>query len=196
MRGNLGRSRRAFGGIRSIPAYAGEPLTALPRTMGTAVYPRVCGGTTSTDNQRLVANGLSPRMRGNQPLCRPRQTASGSIPAYAGEPRRTALPWWPPPVYPRVCGGTRPTRSPGKASAGLSPRMRGNPDASKSRCSATRSIPAYAGEPHTSGGRCLRIWVYPRVCGGTVGYRMAVKASSGLSPRMRGNLGGSARGIL
>ena len=45
MRGNptLGIWHRAFAG--SIPAYAGEPAVQGGRFQGSAVYPRVCGGT-------------------------------------------------------------------------------------------------------------------------------------------------------
>ena len=51
----------------------------------------------------------------------------GSIPACAGEPdivRHSSLPS---PVYPRVCGGTGNTTATGETTAGLSPRVRGNP---------------------------------------------------------------------
>ena len=52
---------------------------------------------------------------------------------------------------------------------------------------ASRSIPACAGEP-----RCLTVWtildeVYPRVCGGTGNIALMSDASTGLSPRVRGN---------
>ena len=70
------------------------------------VYPRVCGGTRPADNVANWADGLSPRVRGNQDVELMDWDGWGSIPACAGEPEpgtglaaaRT--------VYPRVCGGT------------------------------------------------------------------------------------------
>ena len=73
------------------------------------------------------------------------------------------------------------------ATTGPSPRVRRNPKAEGERLGRIRSIPACAGEP--SGPCSLRTcpWVYPRVCGGTVGRGGRGVSASGLSPRMRGN---------
>ena len=69
------------------------------------VYPRVCGGATSTSGAEDTIHGLSPRVRGSQGCQSHGWRAIGSIPACAGEPSRTnrsiAVIW----VYPRVCGG-------------------------------------------------------------------------------------------
>ena len=75
----------------------------------------------------------------------------------------------------------------GRAARGLSPRVRGNPAQVAFTATAHGSIPACAGEPipHTV---ILPIrQVYPRVCGGTVIEIQMAGASSGLSPRVRGN---------
>ena len=49
------------------------------------------------------------------------------------------------------------------------------------------SIPASAGEPAGSDPDQWRIWVYPRVCGGTPRALRLAWYSRGLSPRLRGN---------
>ena len=72
--------------VRSIPACAGEPLTALQRLGQTKVYPRVCGGTALFPSQLVHDQGLSPRVRGNRSLANCCSACSGSIPACAGEP--------------------------------------------------------------------------------------------------------------
>ena len=72
--------------IRSIPACAGEPLCAGRPSQPTRVYPRVCGGTASNSLIRVVAKGLSPRVRGNRPAWSRQSDGSRSIPACAGEP--------------------------------------------------------------------------------------------------------------
>ena len=45
MRGNRQRAGQAVVGVRSIPAYAGEPVHGDDQPGADEVYPRVCGGT-------------------------------------------------------------------------------------------------------------------------------------------------------
>ena len=86
VRGNLIDAARGQGPARSIPACAGEPILAPPSSNIAKVYPRVCGGTAKGIRERELWLGLSPRVRGNQPLGRDATHAEGSIPACAGEP--------------------------------------------------------------------------------------------------------------
>ena len=106
MRGNPPSLSPAFPTIRSIPAYAGEPMRCRPAALAGAVYPRVCGGTDARRGMGRDAEGLSPRMRGNLNRVLPQSAGNGSIPAYAGEPAMRSLPTSNLRVYPRVCGGT------------------------------------------------------------------------------------------
>ncbi len=71
--------------------------------------------------------------------------------------------------------------------AGLSPRVRGNPETLTLAEWPERSIPAGAGEPATSLGFDYASMVYPRGCGGTPMHTTHLKANQGLSPRVRGN---------
>ena len=171
----------------SIPACAGEPRSAAPRSCTSRVYPRVCGGTVARSCGTPGAAGLSPRVRGNRAVVSPRAARSGSIPACAGEP----VPGSPcpskPGVYPRVCGGTRAGKAVPVEAGGLSPRVRGNRDTYLGHASRQRSIPACAGEPSTSSSEGAEPEVYPRVCGGTSGTLKAGPPAPGLSPRVRGN---------
>ena len=167
MRGNLLCANVCRLGIGSIPAYAGEPRLPLPHRTGAKVYPRVCGGTTTAPSGVVSAWGLSPRMRGNPDGLGDRKPATGSIPAYAGEPGGRAMPPDDLAVYPRVCGGTRPQADAPKGAVGLSPRMRGNLGKDGCMPGIARSIPAYAGEPAESSRSSNARAVYPRVCGGT-----------------------------
>ncbi len=90
-------------------------------------------------------------------------------------------------VYPRVCGGTVGEGTGVKDDMGLSPRVRGNPQAAVEGRLYRRSIPACAGEPkyRRNPHRCRR--VYPRVCGGTLPLPIPGARRGGLSPRVRGN---------
>ena len=114
----------------SIPAYAGEPLTTGDIASVSKVYPRVCGGTADLPANRPLADGLSPRMRGNRVKRQGWQAMERSIPAYAGEPAGRLAHQRAVTVYPRVCGGTPPSWPPVWNRNGLSPRMRGNRPAS------------------------------------------------------------------
>ena len=152
MRGNPSRAAGSPVMLRSIPAYAGEPLLLFGIVDDGVVYPRVCGGTTTTVRAPTAADGLSPRMRGNRLAARISVCRGRSIPAYAGEPHAgtqyNRAHW----VYPRVCGGTKMVVSATPQPGGLSPRMRGNQICSDADCWCARSIPAYAGEPADGAG--------------------------------------------
>jgi len=152
---------------RTIPAWAGEPLKVFASGMTFRDYPRVGGGTHSILLQSIHLLGLSPRGRGNHRRITKSLEDSGTIPAWAGEPRWTGLQRLLPRDYPRVGGGTNGTR---RSTA----RNRG-------------TIPAWAGEPGIS--RELRRMArdYPRVGGGTPGYSLTSLPPQGLSPRGRGN---------
>ena len=154
VRGNrdVEQHRRAAAG--SIPACAGEPILPMPLLDQPKVYPRVCGGTHTTDAPPGPTEGLSPRLRGNPYYRCPSWTnrrsipaSAGepilpstlrflqrSIPACAGEPSKTPVHMGSPSVYPRVCGGTTMHQAQSLARTGLSPRVRG--DHSQGRHSA------------------------------------------------------------
>ena len=150
----------------------------------------MCGGTPCAGSRFPGHVGLSPRVRGNPEGRTKDRVAGGSIPACAGEPRAVPFPGSAQGVYPRVCGGTRNPFRRGPAWWGLSPRVRGNPPLSGARCQGTRSIPACAGEPHSSSIVAAARKVYPRVCGGTSSNVVNQANTSGLSPRVRGNPAG------
>ena len=175
------------GRLGSIPASAGEPPPSRAGRRADRVYPRECGGTQTKHRPCLDARGLSPRVRGNPPP--PRRTArpAGSIPASAGEPRRSRAWNWSRRVYPRECGGTRLPAALTELPNGLSPRVRGNRHVEVGRLLAPRSIPASAGEPPTRSPISPTERVYPRECGGTVGGERGAVDVGGLSPRVRGN---------
>jgi len=171
----------------SIPACAGEPRGPRRSASARRVYPRVCGGATSIVTVRIKKLGLSPRVRGSPDLREFLHLRGGSIPACAGEPRSTACPGRSWRVYPRVCGGAPARTAKNMSSSGLSPRVRGSPEAQYLVQVLVGSIPACAGEPDF-----LRIFnsfwrVYPRVCGGAGRNAVVDIARTGLSPRVRGS---------
>ena len=137
-----------------------------------------------------AAQGLSPRVRGNQSSRRADNPGKRSIPACAGEPCRPCLRFIRPRVYPRVCGGTGVKIRGSRTLVGLSPRVRGNRPMTAAQFPVAGSIPACAGEPRRACARHTSGKVYPRVCGGTALGRIQGRIGPGLSPRVRGNLPG------
>ena len=147
VRGNPTCLRRSILLAGSIPACAGEPMSRRYEPSSVTVYPRVCGGTVLWRYLRDVGKGLSPRVRGNPGKPSFDTTATGSIPACAGEPLANRVYQLDQRVYPRVCGGTSflPVLRPG--CQGLSPRVRGNRYGQSAEAGHLGSIPACAGEP-------------------------------------------------
>ena len=87
-----------------------------------------------------------------------------------------------------MCGGTYLRGHRPIPQAGLSPRVRGNLTELQGPVAELGSIPACAGEPSLEPVWYRMRWVYPRVCGGTIMLMESGTLSSGLSPRVRGNL--------
>ena len=188
VRGNHRKSATADVGIGPIPACAGQPGHGTVHCPAPRAYPRVCGATC-----RLLAafygfRGLSPRVRGNHEPRADKRSASGPIPACAGQPltrrgtpiTRTA--------YPRVCGATGRKSQTGLSLLGLSPRVRGNLLIELLFCGFDGPIPACAGQPFIAWGGEAQRGAYPRVCGATFQCRRSGWFLLGLSPRVRGNL--------
>ena len=187
VRGNLAEHPKSLRAVGSIPARAGEPLRTCWHRRPARVYPRACGGTRVLDPAPTAVEGLSPRVRGNHVADGQRHDPAGSIPARAGEPLLLARPTAKRRVYPRACGGTASSPNRRTASAGLSPRVRGNPAPAVAVLLGNGSIPARAGEPRKRWRGTFPCRVYPRACGGTAIEKALHEVVAGLSPRVRGN---------
>ena len=188
VRGKPRHSRPPQKPYGSIPACAGEASVLLSPLFIVQVYPRVCGGSQRLPLFRVVAAGLSPRVRGKLPPGNEAVPDVGSIPACAGEARSSGAACWPGSVYPRVCGGSRKSGGGICRNCGLSPRVRGKPGKGGLQYHPPRSIPACAGEAPNGAGRRTSRGVYPRVCGGSAATGRRLAAGGGLSPRVRGKL--------
>ena len=171
----------------SIPACAGEPRTSVGTATSERVYPRVCGGASTTPLLASFARGLSPRVRGSLASGVDDGQMEGSIPACAGEPGEDLGRTVRVRVYPRVCGGAGASCQWCCCLQGLSPRVRGSREFPRALGWVTGSIPACAGEPNIPPRRPCRLGVYPRVCGGASVRGRGTTSTSGLSPRVRGS---------
>ena len=187
LRGN--RADRQPSGMSngSIPAPAGEPSPPLHQMILDWAYPRACGGTFISCPCISLANGLSPRLRGNRTATTCSMRLKRPIPAPAGEPRNQLVIELAQGAYPRACGGTAAWQVICPTPTGLSPRLRGNPALAGMNDCTRGSIPAPAGEPDSGNAHTASHMVYPRACGGTAQWMTERGDNHGLSPRLRGN---------
>ena len=124
-----------------------RPLALPPEQASSGVYPRVYGGTDRASPRKPYRCGLSPRVRGHR-IVGPEFWRSGrSIPACTGAPPLTLTAGLKQPVYPRVYGGTPMRFHSAVVTSGLSPRVRGHPQAAGAGEQTDGSIPACTGEP-------------------------------------------------
>ncbi len=167
-RGSRANAGTLFVSCGSIPASAGEPCWSTRRRAGRRVHPRERGGASRRRRRGILSAGPSPRARGSLPLRTGTRSATGSIPASAGEPttRLRCLPWSR--VHPRERGGAYPCVPEPGQQPGPSPRARGSLSSPASRDSERGSIPASAGEPIDD--RCTgdAQSVHPRERGGAL----------------------------
>ena len=171
-----------------IPACAGEPKAQPESFCPQGAYPRMRGGTAATRLALPSQMGLSPHARGNRFFVHALLHSLGPIPACAGEPflftRKVDLAR----AYPRMRGGTRPSKPLWLWSMGLSPHARGNQCAGAHRKRRSGPIPACAGEPVVCRQSRQPKRAYPRMRGGTVEGAIYGDEMTGLSPHARGNL--------
>ena len=150
----------------SIPARAGETPGGVVEIRSVTVYPRTGGGNGSGLQYQPAMRGLSPHGRGKHTVGRPHPTASGSIPARAGETPLCRFV-----VLPRF---------------GLSPHGRGKPPGAGFHPRLLGSIPARAGETARRRAPGPGPGVYPRTGGGNYIRSISTTPPGGLSPHGRG----------
>ena len=110
-----------------------------------------------------------------------------SIPAHAGEPRRSTGASRSAAVYPRPRGGAKATGGKLPCHRGLSPPTRGSQLARFRATRTLRSIPAHAGEPAPHRTAEATSEVYPRPRGGARQRIYGGVFTHGLSPPTRGS---------
>ena len=165
VRGKLRPLPRVCGGVRIIPARAGQTVGRVERCRGIPDHPRACGANLVPFSLRLWWFGSSPRVRGKPGALLDRGDNSRIIPARAGQtccPRAGQRDC---PDHPRACGANLYARAAAPSSSGSSPRVRGKLRPSKRRWRRGRIIPARAGQ---TGALAFFVNVrtdHPRACG-------------------------------
>ncbi len=171
---------------RFIPARAGNARRILRLLKPCAVHPRACGERVDRQYRSSAQLGSSPRVRGTRYHLHDLLRPARFIPARAGNASSQNA--YPPrySVHPRACGERRPSPALCTAVSGSSPRVRGTLSMRRRRKTASRFIPARAGN---AVGWCRGSSprpVHPRACGER--RRIAPETASpvGSSPRVRG----------
>ena len=136
---------RTVGGVRFIPACAGNADTESKRPDATPVHPRVCGERWHEGGAQSYFAGSSPRVRGTRGL-------------QIGDQRANT-------VHPRVCGERASPAIVQQQHRGSSPRVRGTLAVREEAIVDRRFIPACAGNAQRWRTSTLTSTVHPRVCG-------------------------------
>ena len=163
---HVGHDQLQAADFRFIPACAGNTPKATAARARTTVHPRVCG------EHAIVAhnNRHAPRF----------------IPACAGNTTAVTKIFFTAAVHPRVCGEHLARASCGIFIGGSSPRVRGTPHLGTPSTSATRFIPACAGNTTNYPTMRAAAAVHPRVCGEHDEEFEKISNEDGSSPRVRG----------
>ena len=146
MRGKPGRTVHEAGARRIIPAHAGQTVANQETGEINPDHPRACGANGEFLSDTRVKCGSSPRMRGNLSR-RPRLAYPARIiPAHAGQTRRCVVTQDFSADHPRACGANIQSSGTEKKERGSSPRMRGKHWTGVWGTTASRIIPAHAGQ--------------------------------------------------
>ena len=174
------------GWLRIIPARAGPTYSPLKFAMDGPDHPRSCGANASKAGKPMVIFGSSPLVRGQRHRVGRLRPPARIIPARAG-PTRQAQGRDPQCAdHPRSCGANFFGTTRAIYNDGSSPLVRGQPQATSQRRSATRIIPARAGP--TQEFRVSRPVRpdHPRSCGANANAATPSTCRSGSSPLVRG----------
>ena len=188
MRGKPRSSTRRSPTLRIIPAHAGQTSDYFSSEIISSDHPRACGANFATRVGSQLQNGSSPRMRGKLEVKEFKSTATRIIPAHAGQTSTLGMTVVRPSDHPRACGANFATLVGSQLQNGSSPRMRGKLEVKEFKSTATRIIPAHAGQ--TVCGACSTSVAtdHPRACGANGKISSKTMVRTGSSPRMRGKL--------
>ena len=172
--------------VRFIPARAGNTRGCFSRIFGHAVHPRSRGEHSGRAGARAVVNGSSPLARGTRAPRPARRGRGRFIPARAGNTASSRFSLRNPTVHPRSRGEHEAYLDTEGVATGSSPLARGTPDIAIAAVSATRFIPARAGNTMRSWRLTCTSPVHPRSRGEHAGGAAPRVNVNGSSPLARG----------
>ena len=180
----MGAGSRPGPGI--IPAYAGSTPCGTLYREDYWDHPRIRGEHSAPSSRLPPSAGSSPHTRGARPGYRPRRTATGIIPAYAGSTPLGRLIWialW---DHPRIRGEHGRVLWGRCRGTGSSPHTRGALALQVAWEVIKRIIPAYAGSTLTTLRRRHSLPDHPRIRGEHLAGLGRIIGGVGSSPHTRG----------
>ena len=145
VRGNQHVGPGSLGPGGSIPACAGNGVSARFSHAEATVHPRACGERGSQLSEGAIAIGSSPRVRGTEHVFPLASGKARFIPARAGNGQSCRVPNPSATVHPRACGERPAPPRRRQSSYGSSPRVRGTAIQAAEMPLTGRFIPARAG---------------------------------------------------
>ena len=186
LRGTRDEVVRQSGARRFIPAPAGNTRLNTSSTVSFSVHPRACGEHQVELQTVGDTAGSSPRLRGTRDVVQRVPQRCRFIPAPAGNTHAGGRQEIDPAVHPRACGEHWMRKTPGAATHGSSPRLRGTLAGNEPDIRAVRFIPAPAGNTACRSSSLVYSSVHPRACGEHLSRSSSVPIHAGSSPRLRG----------
>ena len=186
MRGTLPGACGLAPGFGLIPTYAGNTGCVGWPGLPSRAHPHVCGEHKLTTQEILERQGSSPRMRGTRAPTGHAAHATGLIPTYAGNTRRSGALWCGAWAHPHVCGEHVPLQERRVSDPGSSPRMRGTHGDGETFSDEKGLIPTYAGNTSVPVSRRCMTRAHPHLCGEHAETAKTARMTRGSSPRMRG----------
>ena len=176
----------------TIPARAGETWRWRRTRAPARDHPRSRGGNLSGQERKHLPAGPSPLARGKQLQLDRYIDDAGTIPARAGETKRTSTASSPPRDHPRSRGGNHVLAGQRAECNGPSPLARGKLKSLPNELFMLGTIPARAGETWQCQGGGAVDRDHPRSRGGNRATSYGVPGRWGPSPLARGKLLGIA----
>ena len=164
-RGTPDRIRARPGGLRFIPACAGNAREHAPLSQHVAVHPRMRGERVAWGAILVVRAGSSPHARGTHINRRHPKDGCRFIPACAGNARGLTCVALRLPVHPRMRGERSRSASCPRSTRGSSPHARGTLSFHSSNPVEGRFIPACAGNASACSTYASLKPVHPRMRG-------------------------------
>ena len=177
------------GGLRIIPAHAGQTTFLHTIALCFPDHPRACGANTFLISSLNCGNGSSPRMRGKHSNTVAEKHPIRIIPAHAGQTTVFDGLKSIDADHPRACGANGTLLISARPLGGSSPRMRGKPRGSGNAVHGRRIIPAHAGQTTSNYTAKMKAADHPRACGANRTLNNGSNVVNGSSPRMRGKPG-------
>ena len=173
---------------RFIPAYAGNARRFSMNGPAKAVHPRIRGERLHGFYASHAKPGSSPHTRGTRPGEVHIVPVARFIPAYAGNAEFSMRVPMIHPVHPRIRGERLMAAQFRRYRNGSSPHTRGTRRDHDGLQSATRFIPAYAGNAEADLSLMSMLAVHPRIRGERTDGCVNLLPADGSSPHTRGTL--------